>query len=94
MGTFVHGDQIFSHAFYEYLHGIYGSFEFGASSYMSKAPHPVHRPKQNRQRHGQATATFDSGSNIHLWSLKDARNFFRDIRASNLRVQGISKIQI
>ena len=92
MGTFVHEDQNFSHAFYEYLHGIYGSFEFGASSYMSKAPHPVHRPKQNRQRHGQATATFDSGSNIHLWSLKDARNFFRDIRASNLRVQGISKI--
>ena len=59
---------------------------------MSRAPQPVQRPQQLRQRHGPATATFESGSNVHIGSLKDARKFFRDIRASNLRVQGISKI--
>ena len=59
---------------------------------MSRAPQPDHRPQQLRQRHGPATATFDSGSNVHIWSLKDARKFYRDIRASNLRVQGISTI--
>ena len=37
---------------------------------------------------------FDSGSNIHLLTLKDARRFFSEHKTSNLKVIGVSHVPV
>jgi hypothetical protein len=37
---------------------------------------------------------FDSGSNIHLLTLKDARRLFSEHKTSNLKVIGISNVPV
>ncbi len=41
-----------------------------------------------------AVVKFDSASNIHLWSLEDAREFFRSKRGTRMKVVGVSNVSI
>ena len=75
----MHNDKQFECAFNAFIHHIYT-----ASSWTPAVPAPGRRRRPVK-------GIMDSGANVHLWKLKDARKFFRDHRSSTLNVRGIAK---